>query len=392
MTSSILKKLSSKKDLRIVGINSGTSADGIDLALISFTGSGKKLKIKFIDGRMIPYTRRIKVALENIIRENTVSLDELGRYDIAFGTILGKAAAKFLKDGKHKADLVASHGQTIAHYPAKEKTLGMKCGTTIQIGDGNSIATATGLPVISDFRRADISVGGEGAPLTPFVNHLLFGHKRKSRIIINIGGIANYSYHPAGSPADTVRGGDCGPGNILSDLATRLLFHKKFDRNGAIAARGEIHREIIMPIIETNKGRRVSAGREQFDRHLLARLVHMARKLKAGNSDLLASIDQATAMLIVRSIKRYIKDPNLEAIYLTGGGRKNLYIEGRLQELCAPVPVRRIETLGYDGDFLEAVSFAVLGGCYVNGIASTLPHVTEGKSGGVAGKMSLPPM
>lgn len=391
MTLSILKRLSSKKDLRIVGINSGTSADGIDLALIRFSQSGRTTRVEFIDGRVIPYSRRIKAALEKIMDERTVRLDDLGRLDMAFGALLGKAAAQFLEEGKYHADLIASHGQTIAHYPVKEKILATKAGTTVQIGDGNSLAAEAGLPVISDFRRADISLGGEGAPLTPFVNHLLFGHQKKGRIIINIGGIANFSFHPAGAPADDVRGGDCGPGNILSDMATRLLFHKKYDRNGTIAAGGQVHQEIIEPILAANNARRISTGREQFDHYLMARLVHTTRRLKAGNHDLIASIDEAAAKLMVRSIKRYLGAPDLEGIYLTGGGRKNRYMVRRLKEMCSPVPVLPVENLGYDGDFLEAVSFAVLGGCYVKGIASTLPYVTGGKAGGVAGKMSLPP-
>ncbi len=388
----MLKKLSSKKELRILGINSGTSADGVDLALIKFTPGGKKLKISFIDGKMFPYPRRIKTELDRAIEDKAINLDELSRLDTAFGNYLGLAALRFAEKTRHRVDLIASHGQTIGHYSKKEKTLGHKTGTTLQIGDGNAIAAASGLPVVSDFRRADIALGGEGAPLTPFVNHLLFGHRTKSRIIVNIGGIANFSYHPAGAIPDNVKGGDCGPGNVLSDLICRLMFHTKFDRNGTFARKGTIHKELINPIIEANKGRGVSAGREQFDQYLLARLVHTARRLKACKHDILASSDDAVAILICWSIAGYVKDPHLECIHLTGGGRHNRFIVERLQKHCRSIPVRPIEDLGYDGDFLEALSFAVLGGCFIAGRASTMPHITGSKSGGVAGKLSLPPV
>lgn len=391
MSKLLSDKLAKKKVLRILGINSGTSADGVDLALITFARPGKHPKIKFIDGKMIPYPPRIKAELEHLIQDKTIGIEEAGRFDIAYGAYLGRAAARFVQKNRHKVDLIASHGQTIGHYPSKQKTLSRKYGTTIQIGDGNAIASVSGIPVVSDFRRSDIALGGEGAPLTPFVNHLLFGDKRRSRIIVNIGGIANFSYHRAGISTDDVKGGDCGPGNILSDIACRLIFHLKYDRNGRLAAKGTVVDEIVDAIIEANAERGVSAGREQFDHYLLAKLVHKARKQRASNHDFLASIDEATTRLIHRSFARYLKDPHLEGVYITGGGRHNVCMIERLQSLCAPIRVLSVKNLGYDGDFLEAISFAILGGCFLYGIPSTIPHITGGKQGSVAGKLSLPP-
>jgi anhydro-N-acetylmuramic acid kinase len=386
----MLTKLLSRKKLRILGINSGTSTDGVDLALITFSSAAKKTAVSFIKGGMVAYPRRIKKVLERLIEDTAVSLKELGRIDIAYGAYLGKAATRFLRDENLAADLLASHGQTIAHYPAKANTLGQRLGTTIQIGDGNAIAVACDLPVVSDFRRADIALGGEGAPLTPFINQMLFGDSRKSRIIVNIGGIANFSCHPAGGGIDDVRGGDCGPGNVLSDMACRLLFHKPYDRDGKIAAGGEALEDVVDLITEADKKRGISAGREQFDQYLMARLVHKTRRLKAGERDLVASITEATVRSIYRTLARYLKDPGLEGIYITGGGRYNKYMIERLRQICAPIEVRPIEELGYDGDFLEAVSFAVLGGCYMMGRSSTIPNVTGAVGGGVAGKLSLP--
>lgn len=387
----MLKKLAAKRKLHILGINSGTSADGIDLALIGFERSGRKPKVAFIRGSMISYPPRIKKALENLIMAKTVVKEELARSDIAYGNFLGSAARDFLGKSSLRADLIGSHGQTIGHFPARKRSIGVNLGATVQIGDGNAVAAASGLPVVYDFRRADVALGGEGAPLTPFVNHLLFGDPTKSRIIVNIGGIANFSYHPVGDHPDNVVGGDCGPGNVLSDLACRTLFHKHFDRDGALANRGEIRKEITRQIVEANRHRRVSAGREQFDWRLLARLIHTARRHHAGKHDIMASVADATALLIHQSIKRCLKDARFDGIYLGGGGRKNVFVVKRLQARCLGGAVWPVEALGFDGDLLEAVSFATLAGCFVLGIPSTMPNITGGKPGGIAGKLALPP-
>lgn len=385
----LLKKITSRKSLNILGINSGTSADGIDLAAIKFS-FGRTPGVEFIDGKMISYPAGIKRELEHIIEDHQVGLDRLSRLDITYGRYLGKSARKFIDEAGLKIDAIASHGQTIGHYPSDEKTLGIKTKATVQIGDGNAIACSSGLPTISDFRQADIAFGGEGAPLTPFVNHILFGHSRRSRIIVNIGGIANFSYHPPGKNINHIIGGDCGPGNVLSDMACKLMFNKPYDKHGEIASSGKIIKEIVSAIINANKRKSVSTGREQFDHRLLARLVHISRRVKADKESIVTSICEGTAQLIFKAIKKYLDEKKCDGVYLCGGGRNNVYLVERIIDYCSPIPVWPIEKLGYDGDLLEAVSFAVLGGCYFGSIASTLPNVTGAESGGIAGKLSLP--
>ncbi len=386
-----LSNFAAGKTLTILGINSGTSADGLDLAVIRMTTKGKSPSITVVDGAMMPFPRVVKAELEKLIGDTEIGLPRLMRSHVAFGRHLGRMASRFLTQHKISVDLIASHGQTIGHYPGREKTLGLPVGATMQLGDGNALAVEAALPVVSDFRMADIASGGEGAPLTPFVNQLLFGSKTKSRIMVNIGGIANFSYHPAGGSADDVLGGDCGPGNTLSDLAMRLLYHKPYDRDGRIARTGSSREEVIALIEEANTGRGRSAGREQFDVELFAHLVFANRRRRGTNADIIASIMEATAKLIYKSLKPYLADKRLEAVYLTGGGRKNQYLCARLRRYLAPCLVSPIETLGFDGDLLEAVSFAVLGGCFVIGMPSTLPLVTGAQAPAISGKLSLPP-
>ncbi|MFH1699424.1 MAG: anhydro-N-acetylmuramic acid kinase [Candidatus Zixiibacteriota bacterium] len=387
--SHFFKKLTAKKNLTILGINSGTSADGIDLATIKFSAA-KNPGIKFITGKMISFPAKIKRELENIIDDHRVDLDRLSRIDITYGHYLGQVARKFSDETGIQIDAIASHGQTIGHYPSSVTALGIKTKATVQIGDGNAIAFSSGVPAITDFRRADIALGGEGAPLTPFVNQILFGHNLRGRLIVNIGGIANFSYHFPDRDFNKIAGGDCGPGNVLSDMACKLMFNTPFDKNGTIASSGKIEKEIVLAIINANKRKTVSTGREMFDYRLLARLVHISRKVKADKESIVTSICEGTARLVYNSIKKYLGDKDCEAVYLCGGGRKNTYLFERITNYCDPIPVWPIEKLGYDGDLLEAASFAVLGGCYLNSIASTLPKVTGAQAGGIAGKLSLP--
>lgn len=384
----MLKRLLSKKQLHIIGVNTGTSCDGLDIALIRFTPSRSQPRIEAIDGRTVAFPDKIKTALERLITSASSDTETLARYDMALGMYIGTAVYDFSAGRKTRIDLVASHGQTIGHFPEKHKTLTSRLSATLQIGDGNAVARASGLPVVSDFRAADIAGGGEGAPLTPFCNQLLFGNKKQSRVIVNIGGIANYTYLPGRSDKTKIMGADCGPGNTLIDNAARTLYNIPRDTDGSIAASGTVIPSIVQEIHRA-AGRTVSTGREKYSHELLARLVYLARKEKAPKEDIMASITAATVDGICRSVKKYLPNEP-EGIYLTGGGRRNLLIVRRLGEELAPVPIWPVEALGFDGDLLEAVSFAVLGGCFVHGIPSTLPAVTKAAAGGIAGKLSLP--
>jgi anhydro-N-acetylmuramic acid kinase len=385
-----LKRLLSRKKIRILGINSGTSADGIDLAAIDFSASAGCINVKYLDGASFPYSIGTKRLLEKIMDDDELSPESLARTDIAYGRFLGQAANDFLKRHRLKIDMISSHGQTVRHYPSPKKIMGFKTSGSIQIGDGNAVTTVTGFPTISDFRQADIAGGGEGAPLTPFVNQILFGTGKVSRIIVNIGGIANFSYHPAGGKVEDVNGGDCGPGNRLSDLTCKLIFNKPYDKDGTIAQKGIVIAGIVDHIVKADRRHMISTGREQYDELLLARLVHSLRRNKGDYKDLLASINDATAKMIYRTIEPYLADKNLEAVYLTGGGRKNVFVVDRLTKYIRPITLMPIESLGYDGDLLEAISFAVLGGCFIHRIPSTVPCGKGFGGFSLAGKLALP--
>ncbi|MEZ5357600.1 MAG: anhydro-N-acetylmuramic acid kinase [Candidatus Zixiibacteriota bacterium] len=384
----MLKKLISKKQLSVIGVNTGTSCDGLDIALIRFTPSGKRPYVEFIEGRTLPFPNKIKQPLERLITSDSKNGKTIARHDIALGTFIGESVRDFARKTKHKIDLIASHGQTIGHYPDKQNILGNKTAATLQIGDGNAIACAANMPVVSDFRKADIALGGEGAPLTPFCNHLLFAHKKHSRLIVNIGGIANYTFLPGSNDSGHIEGADCGPGNTLIDNAMRTLFNKPCDTDGTIASTGKIIPAVVKEIMKA-AGKTKSTGREIYTPELLARIVYLARREKAGKNDIIASITEATVDGICRAIGKHAKSKP-DGVYLTGGGRRNLYIVRRLTEKLKPLVIWPIEALGFDGDLLEAVSFAVLGGCYIHGIPSTLPNVTGAAVGGIAGKLSLP--
>ncbi len=392
---SLFQKLTENKTLRILGINSGTSADGLDLALIEFSYDAKSPppQIKILSGDVVPYPNQIRREIERLIVAPVVDKEQLCRFDLSYGQFIGRTAAQFVHSRKAKVDLIGSHGQTIGHFSKKEKSPTGKYSATMQIGAGSGIAIESGLPVVTNFRSTDVALSGEGAPLTPFVNSLLFGDKLKSRIILNIGGIANFSYLPVGHHPQKVLGGDCGPGNIISDKICQLLFHKPFDQNGSLAQQGTARRELVQLIkksVPSGKNQR-SLGREQFGIDLIARLIHLSRNKRYEPKDILTSALEASAQLVVRSIKKHLDEKKLEALYLTGGGRRNITLVKMLSEQVKRVKIWPVEKLGADGDLLEAASFAVLAGCFVSGIGSTISQVTGAETGGIAGQLSLPP-
>ncbi len=373
---------------KILGLNSGTSADGVDFALIDFSHNGTRVSVNVLGGGVRPYSAKIRRELERLITRPDVSAEEAARAGVAYGRYLGEIACEIIDTSGWKAEYIASHGQTIGHFPRRKKILDCKSAASFQIGDIAAVAAVAGVPTIGDFRQNDIALGGEGAPLTPIVNHLLFGHTGRSRVIVNIGGMANYTFLSASGKTADIRGGDCGPGNILLDIACRLLLNKAFDRDGKLASSGSAIQKAVSLITKAGKSKTVSTGRESWDELTVARIIHAAGGVRVAPADILASIASGTAELIHRSIRQYLGKKKPDGVYVTGGGRRNLAMARMLRDKVHPLPVWPVEMLGYDGDILEAVSFAVLGGCFLAGIPSTLPAVTGAESGGIAGKLA----
>jgi anhydro-N-acetylmuramic acid kinase len=263
-----------------------------------------------------------------------------------------------------KVDLIASHGQTVRHLPQKVAFGGNRVNGTLQLGSLEFIAAGTGKVVTGDFRQADIALGNEGAPITVAAMALIFGHPKESRLIVNIGGIANYFYLPAGGRMTDVRAADCGPGNSLLDLLAQSLFNKPFDRGGQHAARGNVSQR-LMSILTAHpffKNRTVSTGREMFGTEMAQEMIAFGKKFSLRREDLLATAAEFTALAIADSVVEFVAgDARLKKIYLTGGGSRNRFIAGRLREHLDDIAVRSINELGVDADLVEASAYAVMG-------------------------------
>jgi anhydro-N-acetylmuramic acid kinase len=350
----------------VVGIMSGTSLDGIDVALVEIRGR----RVRTLAFESTPYPAAVRAAILAVSNTATTTA-AISRLNFELGARYGRAVRTLLR--RHgPAQLVGCHGQTIYHEGRRN---------TMQIGEAAVIAEMTGLPVVSDFRVRDIAAGGEGAPLVPYVDYLLLRHPSRTRVALNIGGIANITViRPGGVVAF-----DTGPGNMVIDALVRALTggRRGFDRGGRIAARGRLDRALLDELLSDPYYRRrppKSAGREQYGAEFVERLRTTGLPLE----DLIATATVLTAATIARAIPR---ERPLEVI-ASGGGAHNPQIMGHLAGFLPGVSFATSADYGIDIDAKEAVAFAVLAHETWRGRASNLPSATGARRAVVLGKVT----
>jgi len=362
----MLNKLINKKSLTVLGLNSGTSADSLDMAVVRIKINGKKLDIKYICGNDKKFSANIKNKIEKLMYQKKVSLDELMNFHNYLGKLFGQYADSYIKllsKKKINIELIASHGQTIRHLPKSKNVLLNNYSSSLQIASPEFIAIETGKIVISDFRQAEIANKGEGAPITVMAVKSLLDSKI-SRLIVNIGGISNYYYFPGRNIRGKIDGADCGPGNSLSDILCQKLYKKRYDRLGNLAKKGNISKKLLQILLKNQfyQGKQKSTGKENFGKNLIDKILSYKKRYKLSNEDLLATVGELTARSIYMSILPIIKKDNtIKKLYLTGGGRKNIFFINRLSEYFPQLEISVVEELNIDGDFLEAAAYAVMG-------------------------------
>lgn len=338
----------------VIGLNSGTSGDGLDAALVRFE-RGKAPEVLICE--TYKYAKKVK---DDIIACGEADFVDGLRWlelDFELGHVIGRYAKRFLtrivKAG-HKADLIGSHGQTIRHLPS-----GFKHPLTLQVGDPSCIAQITGLPVVADFRRSDMAAGGQGAPLSPLLHERLFRHQRSWRAIVNIGGIANITVLPPVKSRRPPSAGDCGPGNMAIDLAMKKLFDRTFDKHGRAASAGSPYQKLVSQVLRRSFFRLSppkSTGREQFGRVFVDNILKKSGKIPEEN--VVSTITEITVRGIADFLNRFAE--RVDEIYLCGGGARNAYIVSRLKQIFPGKDLMTTAALGYDPDFLEAVLWAYL--------------------------------
>lgn len=383
-----------KKALLVAGLMSGTSADGIDVALVRISGSGWRLNVDPVSFSSLPWRARERAAILAACNAEAIPVADLSRLNVWLGEKFGEAVKTACAEAGlalDALDLVASHGQTIYHQGQPQPFLGRRIAATLQLGEAASIAEITGVNTVADFRVADVAAGGQGAPLVPFLDYLLLRHPRQDRVALNIGGIANLSLIPAGAAAGDVVAFDTGPGNMVIDALTQELSGGKhgYDRGGAWAARGTVIEPLLKQLLRDPFYRRQppkSAGREQYGREFVAELLQRAGD--ARPEDVLATATALTAQTIARALNRGEAAKRQWEVIASGGGVHNQTLLRMLGEAAPNCRIRRSDDLGLPGDAKEAIAFAVLGYVFQRGEAGNLPRVTGARRPMVLGKLA----
>jgi len=377
----------------VAGVMSGTSADGIDVALVRITSGRDSNRVKLLGHVRGTYSASVRNAVLSAMNSTHVSVPDLARLNFLLAELYAEAILHAQQRFRVNAELIGCHGQTLYHQGESAHFLGRNIAATWQTGEGSVIAGRVGVPVVSDFRPADIAAGGKGAPLVPFLDYMLFRDPRAGRIAQNIGGIANLTAIPAGASPEEVIAFDTGPGNMVIDALATKFFGKAYDRNGSIAAAGRVIERVVNNILRDAFFRRrppKTAGREQFGREFVAGFVR--RCGRAGKEDIIATATALTAHSIADALRKFVL--NRGAAYrdfiVSGGGSKNRTLMRMLAVQLQPLGLhlRTSDEFGIPSQAKEAAAFALLAYETWYRRPSNLPSATGATRPAILGKVS----
>jgi anhydro-N-acetylmuramic acid kinase len=382
--------------MTVAGVMSGTSADGIDVAVVRIPSADKWPKVKILAHEAFPYPADLRKKVLAAMNAQSISTAELARLNWRLGLAYAEAVKATAKKHNLHLDLVGCHGQTLYHQARPESYAGRKFSCTWQLGEAAAIAHKVDAPVVSNFRPADMLAGGQGAPLVPLLDHFQFADRKRGRVLQNIGGIANLTAIPAGGYGKQIMAFDTGPGNMVIDWMAQELFAKPFDRNGALAAQGEVIRPVLRVALQNAYFRRKppkTAGREQFGREYAAQFLKECRKYSRNRADALATATAFTAGSIAASYKRFIlrkmKDCDVDFI-VSGGGAKNKTLMSMLAEHLEPLActIMTSEKLGMPATAKEAAAFALLAWMTWHYLPGNVPSATGAKRPVILGQVT----
>lgn len=392
-----------------IGLLSGTSADAIDAALVRITGAGPTARLELLAYEARPFPVPVRQELLLLFEQAPPAIARLATLHVVMGELFAEAAIALCQRVACPLSavfVIGSHGQTVWHQPEPDPALPVAARTTLQIGDPAVIALRTGVPVVADFRAADVAAGGQGAPLTPYFDWVVLRHPERNRAVQNIGGIANVTYLPAGGGLDDLLAFDTGPGNLVIDGLVQLLTGgtRAYDRDGALAARGRVDRQLLDrlladPYLAAPPPK--TTGRERyglpFARRLLAETGVPERALSDAATppasrqralDLIATATAFTAHTIALSYQRWL--PPVDEVIVSGGGARNPLLLATLRRLLAPAPVVPLETLGLDSKAKEAMLFALLAHDACFGLPTNVPRATGAHRAVTLGSLTPP--
>ena len=399
-------KAAQPKTLLVAGVMSGTSADGIDVALCRVSpalNKGAAPRLKVLGHRSFAYDKKLRAAVLGIAAENKTTAAELSQLSWRLGARYAECIEMTARELNLKPQLAAIHGQTVYHQASATKFLGAPVRCTSQIGEPALIAERLRIPVISDFRPADLAAGGQGAPLVPMLDFCLFRHATKNRLLLNLGGIANITALPAACTSAGELAFDTGPANILVDILMQQLYQRRFDKNGAIAASGRVIEPVIERLLRTvyfSEPAPKSCGREEFGADFAYQLLALCNRPRAARKeDVIATATALTAASILDAYRR-ICWPHLgqnaplarsTELIAAGGGTKNATLMRLLSKNFAQLGVKVSTTAnaGIPVEAKEAAAFALLGWLTWHGLPGNIPRATGADRAVVLGKVTL---
>ncbi len=382
----------------VVGLMSGTSLDGIDAALVRLEGSGP-------DGTMEqkafvhqPYPEALRALLRRTSApDDPPSVRTLTRLDVRLAEVCAEAVDRVLAAGGADRDalhLVGAHGQTVCHCPEPADCAGEAVRATLQLGNPSTLATRLGVPVVGNFRAADLALGGQGAPLVPYFDYVTFTAPDEHRGLLNLGGIANLTVLPAGGSPGDVRAFDTGPANMVIDALAERLFGAPYDRDGQHADAGTPDHDLLADLLEGDFFRREppkSTGRTDFGADYVDRLLGAAQARGLDATDAIATATLLTAASVYQAYAQHVRPArSIDTLIVSGGGVHNDTLMRMLEDAFTPIPVRTASDYGVDDDAKEALCFAVLAHETVNGVPTNLPSVTGASGRTLLGSLSVP--
>lgn len=386
----------------VAGVMSGTSADGIDVALVRVSPApmrGKQARpqrfphFRLLGHAEYPYPKDVRRSILAAMNSPSASVADLSRLNFLLGELYAEAVLATQQKYACRVELVGCHGQTLYHQGEPEDFLGRKLAVTWQTGEGAVIAARTGVPVVTDFRPADMAVGGKGAPLVPFLDYILYCDPHLGRVVQNIGGIANLTAIPAGSSSDQVLAFDTGPGNMVIDAVMDQLYGKPYDPDGYTAATGTVLEPVLKELLQAPFFLRKppkTAGREEFGREFVGDFLRRCRRSR--KQDIVATATALTARSIANALRRFVvkKPGSFQELVVSGGGAKNPTLLSMISNEVSKLGIRlRLsDEFGLPTEAKEAVAFALLAFQTWNRRPSNIPSATGAQRPAILGKIS----
>ena len=388
------------KSMLVLGLMSGTSADGIDVALARVSGASPHLDAKLLGHTSSKFPPALRKEILRVAEQHPIAAGELSQLNFRLGEVFAEAALaacrKFHVSPKRVA-LIGSHGQTIFHQGKPAPYLGHATASTLQIGEPSVIAARTGITTVGDFRSADIALGGQGAPLVPFADYLLYRHEKLGRVSLNLGGIANITVIPPAAKPEQILAFDTGPANILIDALVAHFTHgrQRFDKDARLARSGrsipalldELMRDPYLKLAPPK-----STGREYYGQAYVKKILALGKKHRAKPADLIRAATIFTALSVVDALNRFVlPKTKIHQLIVSGGGAKNPLVVAQLSAALGRIEIIPSSRFGIPGDAKEAFAFALLAYETFHHRPSNLPSATGAHAPAILGKISSAP-